>query len=507
MNKTHIKKNEYGDWQTNLPLALSICRYLKRQGVNPQVIIEPTCGIGNFVLAAIEVFENIKEIYAIEINSEYTQVLCERLSHKKYTAKVHVINDSIFNVDLLQIKKRIKGKDILVLGNPPWVTNSKLGEYESGNIPTKSNFKQNKGLDAITGKGNFDIAEFITYQMIEIMEDESGTLAFLLKNSVVKNLVLEQKKCRHAINGIHQYNIDTQKEFNVSVAGSLLTLRTDKKACRQCKIFDFYTKEYLKTFGWVDFSFVSDCQKYEETKIVDGISPIKWWSGLKHDCTKVMELTKVGNHYMNNLGENVEIEDGLVYPLLKSSDIKGEEIFRCRKYVIVTQHHTSDNTSYIKERFPLTFSYLNEHMKYFKNRKSTIYKNRPDFCIFGIGDYSFKKYKIVISGLYKQTEFSIVGEIDGKETMLDDTAYLLGFDDKFLAVTTLKLFNSNLVQEFIRSVFFEDSKRPINKDLLMRIDLIKALHLLGSKRLGLSEDEYYEYKNKICPQPELNLVW
>ena len=246
---------------------------------------------------------------------------------------------------------------------------------------------------------------------------------------------------------------------------------------------------------------------YVETKNIDGISPIKWWSGLKHDCTKVMELTRVGNHYKNNIGETVEIENGLVYPFLKSSDIKGEEILRCRKYVIVTQHHTSDNTSYIKERFPLTFSYLHEHKEFFDSRKSTIYKNRPDFCIFGIGDYSFKKYKIVISGLYKQTKFSIVGLIDDKETMLDDTTYLLGFEDKFLAVTTLKILNSKLVQEFIRSVFFEDSKRPISKELLMRIDLIKALNLLGNKRLGLSEDEYYEYKNKICPQPELNLLW
>ncbi len=507
MNKINIKKSEYGDWQTNFPLALSICKYLKKQGVDPQIVIEPTCGIGNFVLAAIEVFDSVEEIYAIEINTGYTQVLSEKLAHKNSTAKIHVINDSIFNVDLSQIKKNIGDKKILVIGNPPWVTNSKLGEYESGNIPSKSNFKQNKGLDAITGKGNFDIAEFITYQMIEMISGKSGTLAFLLKNSVIKNIVLEQKKCRHAISDICQYHIDTHKEFNVSVAGSLLTLKAGRSVCRQCKVFDFYTKEYCKTFGWVDLSFVSDCKKYEETKMVDGVSPMKWWSGLKHDCTKVMELTKVGDHYTNNMEESVKIEDDLVYPLLKSSDIKGEKISSCRKYVIVTQHHTSDNTSYIRERFPLTFNYLHEHIEYFRNRKSTIYKNRPDFCIFGIGDYSFKKYKIAISGLYKQTRFSLVDLIDGKEAMLDDTSYLLGFDDKFLATTTLKILNSSLVQEFIESVFFEDSKRPINKDLLMRIDLLKALHLLGSVRLGLSDKEYCEYKNKICPQPELSLVW
>ena len=43
-----LLRDEYGDWQTNYPLALSVCQMLKNKGINPQVIIEPTCGFGNF---------------------------------------------------------------------------------------------------------------------------------------------------------------------------------------------------------------------------------------------------------------------------------------------------------------------------------------------------------------------------------------------------------------------------------------------------------------------------
>ena len=65
---------------------------------------------------------------------------------------------------------------------------------QSENLPIKSNFKKVKGIDAITGKGNFDIAEYICGQMLDFLKGEHATLAFWVKNSVIKNLIYEQKK-------------------------------------------------------------------------------------------------------------------------------------------------------------------------------------------------------------------------------------------------------------------------------------------------------------------------
>ena len=50
------------------------------------------------------------------------------------------------------------------------------------------------------------------------------------------------------------------------------------------------------------------------------------------------------------------------------------------------------------------------------------------FSIFGIGDYSFAKYKVTISGMYKRTTFSLVLPENDKPLMLDDTCYFIGFD-------------------------------------------------------------------------------
>ena len=59
----NVSKEEYGDWQTSMELALSVCRLLKEQGINPHVIVEPTCGKGHFILAALQTFDSIEDIY------------------------------------------------------------------------------------------------------------------------------------------------------------------------------------------------------------------------------------------------------------------------------------------------------------------------------------------------------------------------------------------------------------------------------------------------------------
>lgn len=504
-NKRQVRE-EYGDWQTNYPLALSICQMLKGQGFRPQVVIEPTCGKGSFVLAALETFESLETVYGIEINADYLAELKQELAKQNISSKpsVHLLNENFFCVNFKEIKAAIRGKNVLVLGNPPWVTNSKLGELDSKNLPVKSNFKNNKGLDAITGKGNFDIAEYITYKMQKLMEGEKANIALLLKCSVIKNIIYEQGKNTSLIN-CKQYNIDTEKEFSASVASALFTAVVGKGNETYCEVHDFYSREKFKTFGWVNGHFVSNCEDYRNTQFVDGKSNLTWWSGLKHDCSNVLELSRVNGEYINKMDEVVDIEEDMIYPFLKSSDLKGDVITRCRKYVVLTQRRTSEDTCLINKAYPKTYHYLTSHQDYFERRKSSIYKNRPQFCIFGVGDYTFKKYRIAISGLYKQTKFSLVSEVEGKLALLDDTTYLLGFDNRDYAIYTLKLLNSDVVQHFMKSVYFADAKRPINKDLLMRIDLVAVLNKLGRNFLGINEEQFGGYKLHLQPYTEGNL--
>lgn len=170
--------------------------------------------------------------------------------------------------------------------------------------------------------------------------------------------------------------------------------------------------------------------------------------GVKHDCAKVIELKFENRKLMNKNNENVFIEDTLVYPLLKSSQLKKPIVNETSKYIIITQEKINQDTSYIKNKAPKTWQYLNENKAYFDKRKRLIYETAPDFSIFGIGDYSFKKYKVAISRFCKNPIFSLV--YNEKIIMLDESSYFLSFDNYDQAYITMLILNSKLVKKFLK---------------------------------------------------------
>jgi archaellin len=346
-----------------------------------------------------------------------------------------------------------------------------LSVLKSKNVPQKTNFKNHTGIDAITGKGNFDIGEYITLLLLDTFSEQNGYLAFLVKNTVIRNIVNEQIKSKRQIGKFKKYIINAKEEFNVSVDASLLICKLNILPEILCTEYNFYTKKQKNKFGWINNKFVANVTNYETTKNIDGKSPFVWRQGVKHDTSKVMELERKNEHFINKRNDEFELEDELVYGILKSSDLKGNTINKTRKFTIITQKKIGQETSYIKHKYPKTYRYLSQNIKFFTQRKSSIYKGKPQFSIFGIGDYSFKPYKVAISGMYKDTKFSLVTPNENKAIMLDDTCYFIGFEHIEYAIITQFLLNKQTTQDFIKSISFDDSKRKITKELLMRIDL------------------------------------
>ncbi len=519
-------RTEYGDFQTNADLANKVTLYLASKNISPEIVIEPTCGKGNFIIASLRNFVNAKNIFGVEIykpyvwETKFSIVEFFLANPNANKPEISIAHCNVFDFDFKEIAKNHSNKNVLVIGNPPWVTNSKLGSLNSTNLPKKTNFKNHSGLDAMTGKGNFDIAEFITVAMIETFQNMNGNLLLLVKNSVIKNIVFDQNKNRYKITAIEKHCIDSKKEFNVSVEAALFYCKFNSLETFDCSEFDFYNNQtsYLK-FGWLNDKFVSNIDTYIHTKEIDGECPFVWRQGLKHDCATVMELDKVNGHYVNGLNEEVKLEDGLVYGLLKSSDLKNTIINETRKFTIVTQKKVGQETKYIKTEYPKTYQYLTQHQANFDARKSSIYNNKPLFSIFGIGDYSFKPYKVAISGLYKTFHFTLILPQDNKPVMLDDTCYLIGFDNVEFAVYSLILLNSTTTVQFLRSVTFSDAKRTFTKDVLMRINLLqlgrivdkqylaKELVKLNKKyNLNLSLELWDSFINEMTPVKENQLT-
>jgi hypothetical protein len=185
-----------------------------------------------------------------------------------------------------------------------------------------------------------------------------------------------------------------------------------------------------------------------------------------------MEFDIAGSKLVNGYGEEVDIEDDLIYPLLKSSDIANGKI-EVRKKVLVTQKQVGEETGCIKDKYPKTWKYLCGHIEDFNKRKSRIYKNKPLFSIFSIGQYCFYPYKISISGLYKNLNFKIVYPFEGKPVLVDDTCNFISCNTEAEASMLYSLLANEKTKNFLNSIIFWDSKRPITTEVLNSIDLRK----------------------------------
>jgi len=218
---------------------------------------------------------------------------------------------------------------------------------------------------------------------------------------------------------------------------------------------------------------IRDLDTFEKFSNLYGVSEMKWRSGIKHDCSEVMELKEQDGLLVNGLGEKVDIEPVYVYPLLKGSDVANNRINTTNRFMIVTQKVVGEPTNTIKQLAPKTWKYLENHAELLDNRKSRIYSNNPRFSIFGVGPYTFSPYKIAICGLYKKLEFKLVGELRNKPAVFDDTVYFLSFDTEAEARKILYMLLSQNVLDFFSSMIFWDEKRPIKTNILNRLNLQK----------------------------------
>lgn len=463
-------KREYGDYQTPIDFAEKVCRYLSNYvHIAPSAVVEPTCGVGNFLKSSL--LFDASEYYGIEINPEYCEVCKASINDDK----VSIINSDFF---AFSSKALIKDKrQILVIGNPPWVTNSTLSSLGSDNLPIKANFKGLKGIDAITGASNFDICEYIILQLINEYRESNTVIAMLCKTSVARNVFKELKRNYVPFVSCDILEFDASKVFSINASACVLVIQLSDKTADSpdiCNVYDFECPETTKSqFGYSNGQLYSNLDTSIDS--FDGKCCFEWRQGVKHDCSKVMELTLRNGMLQNGQKETVQIEHDIVFPLIKSSMFKAPVIHSFSKYVIVTQKKAREETEHLKWKLPKTWAYLNDNAEFFESRKSSIYHGAPPFSMFGVGDYSYAKYKVGVSGFYKQPLFSVLYSNDDKPVMTDDTSYFICFDSYDMAYVAMLLLNSKKVQRFLTSIAFLDAKRPYTKKVLERIDFDKIV--------------------------------
>jgi hypothetical protein len=470
---------EFGDWQTPARLAQDVLGVVRRRLARPRGILEPTCGTGAFLDAATVAFPGT-EALGFDVCAAHVERARASLGGR---ATIEVAD--FFDTKWEAVLDRL-ADPLLVIGNPPWVTNAVLGTLAAKNLPPKSNINRASGFAALTGRSNFDVSEWMLIRLLELVRERRFTLAMLCKATVARRLMQHVAARGWCIAG-EVRAIDARTHFSAAVDAVLLHLWKGRTAGVRWPVYaSLFDEVPTRTMGVVGARIFSDVAAHAKSLELEGQCEVEWRSGIKHDCAKIMELRAKDRGakdrvWTNALGEAVELERSHVYPLLKGSDIANGRLVP-RRHVIVPQRALGEDTETLRTRAPRLWAYLQHHRAALDGRKSRIYANQPAFSIFGIGDYSFAPYKVAICGLYKRFEFAVIRPHDGQSVMVDDTAYFLPCETEADAEALAQALTSGPAREFFEARVFWDAKRPINKALLQSLSLRALLRATARHR-------------------------
>jgi hypothetical protein len=467
-------KVSFGDFQTPIDLARQCCQIASEHCGDVGTVIEPTCGEGTFVHAALDAFPQAN-LLGFEINEKYRRK-ARRGVGEIDKDRVSIRKQDFFQADWQSIRDQAVG-NVLFLGNPPWVTNSQLGVLGSVNVPSKKNVESIRGIEAMTGRSNFDLSESILQTLLEAMRPDQDHLAMLVKTATARKILRMQWGGGANFHHASLRRIDAKEQFGVSVDACWLMLSPGSKITAKTQVCfqsDCIEKQPVSSaLAWYDGHLVSDAKLAKATASLHRPQSTPWRSGVKHDVSRVLELRIVEGRLQRQDGTDVDVEPDLVYPLAKGADVANSRTDCPNRRILVTQHRMNESTDDLQERLPKSYRYLYENRDAFAARKSSIYRKRDPFALFGIGDYTFAPWKIAICGLYKKLQFTLLAPIDGKPVLVDDTCYQLGFRKRADAKKVLRMLVSDEATDFFRSRIFWDAKRPITAELLRSLDLTK----------------------------------
>jgi methylase of polypeptide subunit release factors len=404
----------------------------------------------------------------------------------------------------------IAGKFDFVVGNPPWIRWGYLSEdyrkatfnlwVEYGLFPKTQDFASRR-----LGGGEKDFSMLFTYASADYYLKDGAKLGFLITQEVFKS--------KGAGEGFRRFRIDDGKYLKVLKAHDLVSIQPFEGAANKTAAIILKkgeeTKYPVPYFVWAKKENIG---KIATDKLLGEVLPLLQrkrllaqpigkltdpWQAISK-AQKALSAIKGKNPYQARRGASTEpygvfwlevkqvlsngkiivsnlvekgkrlipkieatIEPDLVYPAIRGRDIKRwgstPEI-----YVLIT-HEKSSGKVYtereVKINYPRTFGYLTNFREVLLSRGSKFLRNLAErtsfFTMFGIGNYTFAKYKVLWKRMANDIVASVVSQVKTpfgyKAVIGTDTTALFTTDNESEAHYLCAIINSKPVRDFIKS--------------------------------------------------------
>ena len=418
-----------------------------------------------------------------------------------------------------------------VVGNPPWIG----WEFLSDDYKEKLNKIYLKiyrlfgfsGKEARLGHSNDDFLIVFTYLVIDKYLKNNGVLGFIVKQTLFKNVAgkifrkftIEKYEGKIPLKVVRVDDFVHIRPFDASSETAVITIKKGhcttypvdyiiwKKKTKgrispfaelghivritqrlKCKAKPLSKEEI--TSQWIILS-----REKSEVPAAIGNSqsfPYEIRHGIKFDLNSVffVEILSKEDNLLTIVNKikgskkklqriSTRIEPDLIFPILKPRNIRRKWCFEGYEYALVPQRtYGEDNENTLRKRYPLTYLYLTTFRReLIYERKSSWFKHGPFYSIFGIGEYTWKPYKVVWCRMGFKPYFVVISKISDKYLgekllMVDSTFEYIPLDKENEAHYVCAILNSESVQMAIKKMSTE-SKCGISKSIISRLKIPK----------------------------------
>jgi hypothetical protein len=221
----------------------------------------------------------------------------------------------------------------------------------------------------------------------------------------------------------------------------------------------------------------------------------------------------------------VEVEDDVIYPLIRGRDVKRYYVVGEFGNIIITHDSTTGEPlqeSKMKIEYPKLYSYLKNFKAELEKRTIKPFLGKkhktPFYRLDNIGRYTFAPYKVVwkrIAGAItgKAVSFAaavVKGAEEGKPIIPDDSLIMIDFKELAEAYYVSAVLNSSIIRLIIASYTYElrqethitryvripkfESSNSLHRTISA---LSSKAHLLASKYYGVGDMRAYEELRKV----------